>query len=146
MSIREMGPLLEKYLAGFDQDERNKFGDVLKKDIPEALHFIGSSVNRMDNLINAVLKLSRTGRRKLNPEPVAVRALIQDILSTLAHQIGSRNIAVEVRDLPDVTADKTALEQIFGNLIDNAVKYLDPGRKGEITVSGERRNGEALYQ
>ena len=74
-----------------------------------------------------------------------VRELIEDILSSLAHQIGSRNISVAINELPDVTADKTAVEQIFGNLLDNAVKYLEPGRSGKIDITGERRDGEVVF-
>jgi PAS domain S-box-containing protein len=143
--IKELSPLLEKYLSGFEQTEQEKFREVLQKDIPEALKFIGSSVKRMDNLINAVLRLSHVGRRKFNPEPVIVQELIQTVVNSLAHQIESGKIRMTVRDLPDVVADRTALEQIFGNLIDNAVKYLQPGRVGEIEIFGESRPREVVF-
>src|SRR5574337_75613 len=145
LGIKEIGPLLEKYLDGFPEQERQKFSQVLNKDIPEALKFIGSSVSRMDNLINAILKLSRAGRRKLNPEPVGVQDLVQAIVNSLAHQIETRNVCVTAEGLPDVVADKTALEQIFGNLLDNAVKYREPGRDGTIEVSAERNGGDVVF-
>jgi signal transduction histidine kinase len=99
----------------------------------------------MDNLINAVLKLSRAGRRNLNPETIMARDLVQNIVHSLAHQIESRNVAVIIDDLPTVVSDKTALEQIFGNLLDNAIKYLEPGRAGEIGISSERSDGEVVF-
>jgi PAS domain S-box-containing protein len=145
LGIKEIGPLLEKYLDGFDAEERKKFSEVLKKDIPEALTFIGSSVNRMDNLISAFLKLSRVGRRKLNPEPISMNELVHSVLNSLAHQIESRLIRVTTQELPDVVGDRMALEQIFGNLIDNAVKYLDPDRAGEIEISAEQRDSEPVF-
>jgi signal transduction histidine kinase len=52
---------------------------------------------------------------------------------------------VTVRDLPDLVADRTSMEQIFGNLLDNAVKYLEPGRPGSIAVSAERGDGEIVF-
>lgn len=143
--INEIGPALDKYLAGFDEGARKKFGAILGKDIPEALRFIGSSVNRMDNLISAILKLSRAGRRKLNPEPLRMNELVRGLLNTLAHQIESRSIAVTTGELPDLVADRTAVEQIFGNLLDNAVKYLEPGRPGMIAISADRGDGEAMF-
>jgi PAS domain S-box-containing protein len=143
--IKELAPLLERYLSGFPEAERQKFSAILQKDIPEALKFIGSSVNRMDNLINAVLKLSRAGRRKLNPESIITRDLVQNTVHSLAHQIEVRNIAVTIHDLPTVVTDKTALEQIFGNLLDNAIKYLEPGRAGEIGVFAEHSDGECVF-
>ena len=144
-SIKELSPLLEKYLSGLAQTEQQKFSEVLQKDIPEALNFIGSSVNRMDNLINAVLKLSRAGRRKLDPEPLQTGDFVRRILNTLKHQIESCNITVTVGDLPGIVADKTTMEQIFGNLLDNAIKYLEPGRPGVIAVSAERTEREVVF-
>jgi signal transduction histidine kinase len=58
-------------------------------------------------------------------------------LRTLAHQIQSGNIDVKVGLLPIIASDRSAIEQIFGNLLDNAIKYLDPERPGRIEVSAE---------
>jgi signal transduction histidine kinase len=144
-SLREIEPNFEKHLLMLDEPEKERVAPILKKDIPEALKFIGSSVNRMDNLINAVLKLSRAGRRKLNPEPLQMRDFVQGILNTLAHQIESRNITITVGDLPGIVADRTTMEQIFGNLLDNAIKYLEHGRPGAIAVSAEHGDAEIVF-
>jgi light-regulated signal transduction histidine kinase (bacteriophytochrome) len=114
-SIEEIKPVLEKHLADIEEGQRQKYNLILEKDIPEALKFIGSSVRRMDNLINAILKLSRAGLRKLNPEPLQTEEFVQTILHTLAHQIDTRRITVTLGRLPDLVADRTAVEQIFGN-------------------------------
>jgi signal transduction histidine kinase len=144
-SIEELSPLLEKHHSGFAKAEQQKFDAIVQKDIPEALTFIGSSVSRMDNLINAVLKLSHVGRRKLDPEPVSARELIQNIVQSLAHQIEVCNITMTIGDLPTVVTDRTALEQIFGNLIDNAIKYREPARAGEIVVFAEHGSDEVVF-
>ncbi len=144
--IREIGPILEKYLDGFPPAEREKLSGVLKKDIPEALSFIGSSVKRMDNLISAILKLSRAGRHTLNPERLSVQDLVGSITASLAHQMEDRNVSVRAEGLPEIVADLTALEQIFGNLLDNAVKYLDPGRAGELEVTAEQNHDEFTFR
>jgi len=46
--------------------------------------------------------------------------------------------------LPPVVSDRLALQQIFGNLLDNAVKYADPSRRAVIHVSGTIANGFAV--
>jgi len=144
-SLQEINPCFQKHLPMLEAAERETIAPILTKDVPEALAFIMSSVSRMDNLINAVLRLSRAGRRKLIPETVSVHDLVQNILRSLGHQIGSRHICVAVDVMPDVVADKMALEQVFGNLIDNAVKYLDPGRNGELNLSAVRNEGEIIF-
>jgi len=146
-SVKELGSILEKCQEGLLPGEREKLNEVLQKDIPEDIAFIGSSVSRMDNLINAILKLSRAGRRNLSPEKILVQELVGSIVSSLTHQLGERKAQVVVAaGLPEVIADKTALEQIFGNLLDNAVKYLEPGREGMIEVSAEHQDDELIFR
>jgi signal transduction histidine kinase len=143
---KDIRSLIGKHLDRFEQAERRKLSALLEKDIPEALEFIGSSVNRMDNQISAILKLSRAGRRTLNPEPLQTGEVVQGILRTLTHQLESRAVTVTVGALPDLVADRTAMEQIFGNLLDNAVKYLDPSRPGEIAVTAEPGLWEVVFR
>jgi len=54
------------------------------------------------------------------------------------HQAEAVGATVTIaRDLPEIVADRLAIEQVFGNLLDNAVKYLDPSRPGRITVTAK---------
>ena len=144
-SLGEIEPCFQKHLPLLDSADRDKIAPILKSEIPDALRFIGSSVSRMDSLVNAILKLSRVGRRRLHPERLAVRELVLDILSTLAHQIAAKTVTVTVGALPELTTDRTAVEQIFGNLIENAVKYLDPSRPGSVAISAETGESEAVF-
>ena len=54
-------------------------------------------------------------------------------------------MTVNVGPLPEVVADRTALEQILGNLLTNAVLYLEPGRPGRIEVGGSRGPDETTF-
>lgn len=118
---------------------------VLEVDIPEALGFIETAVTRMGRLIDAILHLSRLGRRDLQCEPMATEALVYETLRTLAHQIAQRQVQVTVGPLPVVRADRLALAQIFGHLLANAVAYLEPGRPGEITITAEQHPGLTMF-
>jgi signal transduction histidine kinase len=120
--------------------------EAVTADIPEAIGFIRSSTERMDRLISAILRLSREGRRALAPEPVAMGGLIAGIADSLRHQLAEAGAELTIEgSLPDIVTDRTALEQIFANLIDNAVKYLDPARPGRITVTGRAARGLASF-
>jgi len=121
--------------------------EALATDIPEALGFIRSATSRMDRLINAILKLSREGRRVLHPEPVAMDGVIAGLSATLSHQLEAAEATIVLEPgLPDVLSDRLALEQIFGNLLDNAIKYLAPGRPGRIAVRGRDRGRFVVYE
>ena len=78
-------------------------------------------------------------------EMLDVNEIVRNTLKSLGHQIKTRGIQLSVRDLPKTTADKVSMEQIFSNLMSNAVNYLDPGRTGEIEVWGESRLDENVF-
>jgi signal transduction histidine kinase len=110
---------------------------AVETDLPEALGFIRASTQKMDRLINAILKLSREGRRVLVPESVDMQALAETLRESLAHQLVARDATIEIGALPTLVSDRLALEQIFGNLVENAVKYLAPDRPGRISLTAE---------
>ena len=117
-----------------------------REDLPEATDFIRSSAQKMDRLINAILRLAREGRRSLNPEHLPMNALVKTVTDSLEHRLGERGATIEVQALlPDIFNDRVAVEQLFSNLVENAVKYLDPERAGRIAVRGERRGERVVF-
>ena len=108
--------------------------EAIEQDMPEAIRFIRSSTGKMDRLIGAILRLSREGRRLLQPERIVMDKLIRAALDALAHQIQEAGAEVEVGSLPDLVSDHLAVEQVFTNLLDNALKYRDPARPLRLTV------------
>jgi signal transduction histidine kinase len=118
----------------------------LSRDFSEALGFIKSSIAKMDRLITAILNLTREGRREFKPVRIATRELISGITATVAHQTSEANAEIRIEPLPDIVTDRLALEQIFSNLIDNALKYLRPGVPGQITVRGRTKLGFAIFE
>jgi signal transduction histidine kinase len=117
----------------------------LLSNFSEALEFIKSSIAKMDRLISAILNLTREGRREFDPVRIDVRELIEAIVTTVAHQSAEAEAQIHIEPLPDITSDRLALEQIFSNLIDNALKYLKPGVPGEISVRGRTKLGYAIF-
>ena len=118
----------------------------LSEDFSEALGFIKSSIAKMDRLISAILNLTREGRREFQPVKIDTRELIEAIVTTLAHQADEAQAQIHVEPLPNVVSDRLALEQIFSNLIDNAIKYLKPGVPGEIRIRGRTKLGYAIFE
>ncbi len=116
------------------------------EDIPEALRFIKSSTVKMDRLINAILQLSREGRRVLTAERLDMGAVFANMADSMAHQASSKGAEVAIGPVPDLVGDRLAVEQVFGNVIDNALKYLQPGRPGLIRIEGRREAGMARFE
>jgi len=118
-----------------------------REDLPEAIGFIRSSTSKMDRLINAILDLSRQGRRVLSPEKLPMAKLIGDIAVSLEVLAAERNARFLVEEpMPSLVHDRLAIEQIFGNLMENATKYLQPGQPGVIVVRGRSNGGRAIFE
>jgi signal transduction histidine kinase len=118
-----------------------------REDLPEAIGFIRTSTNKMDRLINAILRLSREGRRPITPERLDMEALFRNVGDTQRHRIDELHIDFAVASgLPCITSDRLAVEQIVSNLIENAVKYMVPGRKGRIEIRGRAEGQRAIFE
>ncbi len=120
--------------------------EAASADIPEALRFIKSSTVKMDRLISAILQLSREGRRVLAAEWLDMAAVFANMADSMAHQASSQGAEVVVGAVPNLVGDRLAVEQVFGNVIDNALKYLQPGRPGLIRIEGRQEAGVARFE
>lgn len=145
-ALEDIQGSLDQAMPHLDEEQRQTLTTALQEDVPEALNFIEFSVTRMDHFINAVLKLSRLGRRELSMEPIDMNTLIRETLEPLGHQIERSQVQVRVEELPVVIADRTAMEQIMGNLLGNALKYLEPGRPGVIEVTADHGEDEVVVR
>lgn len=128
-----------------DTDDDRKTVE-LSRDFDESLGFIKGSIGKMDRLINSILKLSREGQRTFKPEYVSMDQLIKSIAGAVAHQAAEKDITVTVEPLPPLKSDRLALEQIFSNLIDNALKYMAPGRPGHVRIRGRADHSQVIYE
>ncbi|KQX17502.1 MULTISPECIES: sensor histidine kinase [unclassified Sphingomonas] len=118
---------------------------AVQEDLPEAVGFIRTSTQKMDRLINAILRLSREGRRTITSERLALDAVVGGVVDGLRHRIDELGIAITVeRDLPTIVSDRLAVEQILSNLVENAIKYLKPGRPGEVAIGATTVPGRVL--
>jgi len=117
-----------------------------RQDFTEALGFIKASIAKMDRLINAILQLSRAGRREFVPRELELTGLVKTLAADVAHRASEASAKIEIGDLPTITSDRLALEQIFSNLLDNAIKYLRRDLPGQIEVRGSERSGFAVIQ
>jgi signal transduction histidine kinase len=143
--MKKIEAVIDACISHLGDQERSRIAAVVRGDVPEAMKFIGSSVSRMDGLINSILMLSRAGRRELNPELINMKELTNSILSSIAHQIEPSKTSVLVGELPLIIADKVAMDQIMGNLIDNALKYRVQDREGKVTITSEQGVDEVTF-
>ena len=146
---RELEYSVEDLLRALDSslspEEKERSVRALLPDMTDSLRRIRSSAKQMDALLTGLLKLSRLGRAALAIGPVDMNALTAQLVSSLKFQIKEAGAAVRVGELPPCRGDAVQLTQVFANLLGNALKYLDPGRPGEIVVEGRIEQDHAVY-
>lgn len=96
-------------------------GKELPPHIQEYLQMMRVRVHRMENLINGILALARIGRNKQSEEEVNITQLLSEIFDTLSIPAGMKFQIAE--NLPVIITARVYLQQVFSNLISNAVKY-----------------------
>jgi signal transduction histidine kinase len=131
-SCGDLSEILAK--ADVPTDARTKCSAIIDGEMAEAVRFIQSAVIRLSTNIDALLRLSRIGRVELQLQNVEVQPIVERVVAAMADTIQKRKANVRLATLPPVWADAMAVEQIFANLIGNAVNYLDPDRDGTIEV------------
>ncbi len=131
--------------AGLNEKQRRTVDAIIDKDVPESLNYIQSSAYRMDILLKGLLRLSRLGRAAMKIEHLDMNDMLQKILDSMGFQIQETRAQINVRSLPGCYGDTMLITQVFSNLVDNAVKYLDPRRNGVIKISGRVEGDQSIY-
>lgn len=141
--IEELGSILNS--VPLDKQSRNRIDVLINEDIPEALKYIFVSITKMDSLLKGLLALSRVGRVTLHKERINMNQMLDEISNSLDYQIKESGIRFSKGNLPDCTGDRTQMNQVFTNLIENAIKFMDPDRKGKIKVTGREEGEKQTY-
>ena len=124
---------------------QEKIENIVKVDIPESLEYIQNSVIKIESLLSALLQLSRLGRQELIVIELDMDELFHSIISTFEYRIKRNNIEFKVGNLPKCVADIKQINQLFSNLIGNAMKFLSPERQGEIEIYGRGTEKHSYY-
>ncbi|AUC82560.1 ATP-binding protein [Lacinutrix sp. Bg11-31] len=114
------------------EDYKDVFDDNGKK----TLDLIRDNVEKMDTLINGILEYSTIGKNQLEVYDVDIKNLIEDILNSI--QV-PEHISITKSNMPIIQGDKYRLQQLFQNLIANAIKYNGKD-KGTIDIGVEDKD------
>lgn len=129
------------------------FATILARDhcaelSPEAqrlLQRVVSATQRMNQLIEDLLRFSRLGRQTMTKQRVGVGPLVQDALRDLQREHPDRVVDIRVGDLPDVVADPPLLKQVFVNLLSNAFKFTRERDTTVIEIDCQQQPGEHVF-
>jgi len=126
-SLKELASAIQS--ESVPADIREKVASILEEDIPESMQYIHASISKMDSLLSGLLKLSRLGRAAIKIDKLDMNNLISNVVSNFEFQIKEADVKLEISELPPCEGDIIQINQVFSNLLDNALKFLDPVRR-----------------
>jgi signal transduction histidine kinase len=104
---------------------------------------ISAAADKMGQLLNELLELSRIGRQINAPEVRDLSTLVHEAAERVAIQIKSQGIDLQIAaDMPQVYGDPGRLLEVFQNLIDNSTKFMGEQKHPCIEIGAERDNGQ----
>ncbi len=108
-------------IANLSQWIEEDLGDNLGGENKSQMGLLRGRVHRMEALIDGILQYSRAGRVKARPETIDTAALVAEVIELMAPPKG---ISIRVAPgMPAVSAEKIPLQQVFMNLVGNAIKH-----------------------
>ncbi len=120
--------------ASLPEETQKRALDTVDTEMGQSIRFIQTAVMRLASIIDSLLRLSRAGRVELHWTQVDLNSTVARVVEALHSTATERRAQITVNELPAAWGDTTVLEQIFANLIGNALNYLDPERPGRIEV------------
>lgn len=121
-------------IANLSQWIEEDLAESMGEESREQMRLLRGRVQRLEGLIDGILSYSRAGRAHGRVERIDTSALVAEVIELLAP---AEHVTIDVqRPLPPVTAERVPLEQVFMNLIGNALKYAKRERT-EVRISVE---------
>ena len=142
-SCRQLDHLLKTEVLS--DEERKELKILLEQDIPENLNFVRAATGKMQALLEGLLQVSRAGSAAIEIVPLDMGKLVRQVVKAMNYQIQQDEVSVTIGELPGCMGDWPRTSQVFSNLLDNAIKYLDPQRRGLIKITGRIENQKSIY-
>jgi PAS domain S-box-containing protein len=128
-----------RMVSSFLQLLEKKYKSQLDDSAHQYIHFAVDGSERMKTLINDLLKFSRVGTTVEESSEVDCNLLVKNVIKVYEQKINESEAKLNVQTLPVVKANKTQLEQLFQNLLGNALKYR--GKDAPYIEIGAREEG-----
>ena len=132
-------------INGYARLLEQEYGNRFDAEGIRYLHTICNACDRMAHLIDDLLEFSRIGRQTLEHEPVDMQTVVSKVINDVTAGRTAPLPVIETGDLPSISGDRNMVQQVWLNLIDNAVKYTGGVNSPHINIGAERKGNEVVY-
>jgi len=132
-------------IDGFSQILVEEWGSWLPEQAQHYLGVVRRNAVAMGQLITDLLRFSRLSRQPLERCSVAIDPLVREVLGALLAEEGERQVEVVLGDLQPCQADAPLLQQVWTNLLSNALKYTRSREVARIEIGCEKTDRELVY-
>ena len=126
-----------RMVTGFLTQLQKKYDGQLDEKAQQYIHFAVDGAVRMRKIILDLLEYSRIGKYEVQLETVDINDVVDSVLIMNKTLIEEEAVTFKRDDLPSVFGAKTSLQQVFHNLIINAIRYRDSGRNPIIGITAD---------
>lgn len=123
-----------RHMAGFAELLQTNEGSPLDDKSRRYVTTIVDAARRMGQLIDDLLAFSRIGRAETRATTVRLDQLVKEVVEELRPEVGSRNVAWTIGDLPVLYADRSMLRVVLANLVANALKFTRTRERADIEI------------
>jgi two-component system, chemotaxis family, CheB/CheR fusion protein len=124
-----------RMVTGFLTQLESKYKDQLDEKAKKYIFFATDGASRMRRIILDLLEYSRVGRKNNDKVNVNVNDILEEVVQLNGQIVREKNADILWQDLPTLKGSKTALQQVFHNLIGNALKYQMNNQKPVIEIN-----------
>lgn len=134
-----------RLIGRFAEILNNKYADQIDSEGKRMLNVIIDNTTQMSWLIKNLLNFSRLNKDNIQLQSVDLNELIENIISGLKSEFENQPFQLEVSSLPNVLADRTMLKIVFGNLINNAIKYSSKREISVVNIGSLDQEDQTVY-
>jgi len=131
-------------IGGFSKILAEDHSKDLDEEGRRVLGIVTANAEKMGTLIDDILAFSRMGRKAMNPQPVDLASLVEEIREEIMTETNGRVIDWQIKNLPNVLADPALIRQVLTNLQRNAVKFTATRETAMIEIGSRQENGEVI--
>jgi signal transduction histidine kinase len=132
-------------IDGFSHILQEDYGEKLDAEGKRVIGVVRASTQHMAQMIDDILAFSRVGRTELVAGIVDMQAAVRVAIRDLDPATADRTVDFEIGELPAAHGDATMLQQVWANLLGNAVKYTGPRDRAVISIGAEISDGVTVY-